>query len=118
MGPLKDGSIMPTATAANNSFLAEQATSLRRRLQPYRRMQLRVPKRVHDSFDEHKEIVEAILAGASGAVAQTARHDPGRAVHGFHGTVRRYLLAGDNLSVEPQSRFAEQRFPRSVSFAA
>lgn len=48
---------------SKNSFLAEQATALRRRLQPYRRMQLRVPQRVQDSFDEHKAIVEAILAG-------------------------------------------------------
>ena len=48
---------------SNNSFLAEQATALRRRLQPYRRMQLRVPKRVHDSLDEHAAIVEAIVAG-------------------------------------------------------
>lgn len=48
---------------SNNSFLAEQAMALRRRLQPYRRMQLRVPRRVHDSFDEHEAILEAILAG-------------------------------------------------------
>lgn len=48
---------------SNNAFLAEQATALRRRLQPYRRMQLRVPQRVRDSLDEHDGIVEAIVAG-------------------------------------------------------
>ena len=47
---------------SNNSFLAEQATALRRRLQPYRRMQLRLPRRVHDSLAEHDAIVESILA--------------------------------------------------------
>lgn len=51
------------AAGSNNKFLIEQAKVLRRRLQPYRRMQLRVPQRVHDSFDEHEAIVEAILAG-------------------------------------------------------
>lgn len=48
---------------ANNSFLAEQATALRRRLQPCRRMQLRVPRRIQDSLMEHDAIMEAILAG-------------------------------------------------------
>ncbi len=48
---------------SNNTFLAEQVSALRRRLQPYRRMQLRVPKRVHDSLAEHESIVEAILDG-------------------------------------------------------
>ena len=48
---------------SNNLFLAEQVTALRRRLQPYRRMQLRFPKRVHDSFDEHEAIVKAITSG-------------------------------------------------------
>jgi len=46
-----------------NTFLAEQAGALRRRLQAYRRMQLRVPKRIRDSFEEHQSIVDAILAG-------------------------------------------------------
>jgi DNA-binding GntR family transcriptional regulator len=46
-----------------NRFLAEQAGALRRRLQAYRRMQLRFPKRIRDSFDEHQGIVDAIIAG-------------------------------------------------------
>ena len=49
--------------SCNNTFLAEQAATLRRRLQPYRRMQLRVPKRIHDSVQEHQAIVDAIFAG-------------------------------------------------------
>ena len=46
-----------------NGFLAEQAGALRRRLQAYRRMQLRFPKRIRDSFDEHRAIVDAIVSG-------------------------------------------------------
>ena len=48
---------------SHNSFLAEQASLLRRRLRPYRRLQLRVRDRIRNSFLEHQEIVDAILAG-------------------------------------------------------
>lgn len=47
---------------SNNSFLTQQVTALRRRLAPYRRMQLRVARRIRESFDEHQQIVEAIVA--------------------------------------------------------
>lgn len=46
-----------------NGFLAEQTGALRRRLQAYRRMQLHLPKRIRDSFDEHQAIVDAIILG-------------------------------------------------------
>jgi DNA-binding GntR family transcriptional regulator len=49
--------------ASHNSFLNEQATSLHRRLRPYRRLQLRVRNRMHTSFDEHEAIVQAIEDG-------------------------------------------------------
>lgn len=52
-----------------NRFLAEQARALRRRLQAYRRMQLRFPRRMRDSLDEHQGIVDAILSG-DGALAE------------------------------------------------
>jgi DNA-binding GntR family transcriptional regulator len=48
---------------SHNSFLAEQASALRRRLRPYRRLQLRVRDRINNSYSEHQEIVDAILAG-------------------------------------------------------
>ena len=57
-----------------NSFLAEQAGSLRRRLQAYRRMQLRFPKRIRDSYDEHQAIVDAIISGAE-SQAETLLRD-------------------------------------------
>lgn len=48
---------------SHNGFLAEQARNLRRRLRPYRRLQLRVRDRVATSYSEHQGIVDAILAG-------------------------------------------------------
>jgi len=48
---------------SQNTFLAEQARALQRRLRPYRRLQLRVRNRVKASFDEHGAVVDAIIAG-------------------------------------------------------
>ncbi len=49
--------------AAHNTFLAEQAAQLQRRLRPFRRLQLRIRNRVGTSFAEHQAIVDAIVAG-------------------------------------------------------
>lgn len=49
--------------ASHNEFLAEQTNALRRRLKPYRRMQLRVRDRVSTSFEEHERICQAIKQG-------------------------------------------------------
>lgn len=57
-----------------NSFLAEQAKLLRRRLQAYRRMQLRFPKRIRDSFDEHQQIVDAIISGDEAGAEELLRN--------------------------------------------
>lgn len=54
--------------ASGNTFLAEQANALQRRLKPYRRLQLRVPGRVARSLAEHDDVLEAIRS-----------HDPQRA---------------------------------------
>jgi DNA-binding GntR family transcriptional regulator len=59
--------------ASHNSFLAEQASALHRRLAPYRRLQLRVRGRIATSTAEHKHIVEAILAGNSETAAALLR---------------------------------------------
>ncbi|CAN7659611.1 GntR family transcriptional regulator [Rhizobium rhizogenes] len=50
-------------TASHNEFLTEQCIALHRRLQPYRRLQLRVRNRVATSFSEHDAVVEALFAG-------------------------------------------------------
>jgi len=49
--------------ASHNAFLAQQARQLQTRLKPYRRLQLRVRNRAARSLEEHRRIVEAILAG-------------------------------------------------------
>jgi DNA-binding GntR family transcriptional regulator len=46
---------------SHNRFLFEECSTLRRRLKPYRRLQLRVPDRLETSFAEHEAIVKAVL---------------------------------------------------------
>jgi DNA-binding GntR family transcriptional regulator len=46
---------------SHNHFLLEQCSALRRRLKPYRRLQLRFPGRLGTSFAEHESIIRAIL---------------------------------------------------------
>lgn len=48
--------------ASHNEFLREQATALHRRLKPYRRLRQRFRNRMHISFGEHQQIVDAIFA--------------------------------------------------------
>ncbi len=47
---------------SRNAFLAEETLKLRNRLAPYRRLQLRQPDRIANSFREHLEVLEAIAA--------------------------------------------------------
>jgi DNA-binding GntR family transcriptional regulator len=49
--------------ASGNSFLIGQATTLHRRLAPFRRLQLRVNNRLKTSLREHEEIATAIING-------------------------------------------------------
>lgn len=61
--------------ACRQEFLSEQTRALRKRLKPYRRMQLQVRDRVRNSFAEHQEVVEAIAAGdPEGAAAAMRDH--------------------------------------------
>ena len=46
---------------SHNQFLAQQCGALRRRLKPYRRLQLRFPGRLRASFAEHESVVRSIL---------------------------------------------------------
>jgi DNA-binding GntR family transcriptional regulator len=58
---------------SHNSFLAEQASALHRRLGPYRRLQLRVRDRIATSCAEHRHIVAAILEGDGERAAELLR---------------------------------------------
>jgi len=48
---------------SHNSYLADQTRALRNRLAPYRRLQLRQRQRLSESYQEHGEILDAIVQG-------------------------------------------------------
>lgn len=56
--------------ASGNGFLAAEARRLQRRLQPFRRMQLRVRGRMGQSMAEHHRILDALERGDA-AIAQS-----------------------------------------------
>lgn len=58
---------------SRNSFLADQARALHRRLRPYRRLQLRVRDRIATSYEEHEAVVNAIIAGDGERTAELLR---------------------------------------------
>ena len=58
---------------SHNAFLADQARALHRRLRPYRRLQLRVRDRLKLSYDEHEDVVNAIVAGDSERTVELLR---------------------------------------------
>ena len=57
----------------HNRTLATVARSQQRRLQPYRRLQLRVHGRLAKSFDEHEAVAEALLKGDGVAAGERLR---------------------------------------------
>jgi DNA-binding GntR family transcriptional regulator len=59
--------------ASGNEFLIEQTLEMQRRARPYRRLQLRAPARIANSFAEHEEIVAAIKEGDAELAAETLR---------------------------------------------
>lgn len=59
--------------ASGNEFLVEQTLEMQRRARPYRRLQLRAPTRIADSFAEHEAIVAAIQNREADLAAQTLR---------------------------------------------
>lgn len=59
--------------ASGSGFLTEQARALHRRLQPYRRLQLRVRNRMAVSFQEHESIMAALAAGDAELAATRLR---------------------------------------------
>ncbi|MGN6551365.1 MAG: GntR family transcriptional regulator [Pararhizobium sp.] len=49
--------------ASGNTFLAEEASRLHKRLKPFRRLQLRVRGRMKQSMREHRDVQEAVREG-------------------------------------------------------
>lgn len=59
--------------ASGNSFLSGEAKRLHKRLQPFRRLQLRARGRMMQSLDEHRAILSALEAGDAEAAADSLR---------------------------------------------
>lgn len=59
--------------ASGNSFLMGEAKRLHKRLQPFRRLQLRVRGRMHQSMDEHQKILSALEMGDAEKVGAVLR---------------------------------------------
>ena len=58
---------------SGNGFLEREALRLNRRLQPFRRAQLRAPGRMRQSMAEHEAILTALENGAPEAASETLR---------------------------------------------
>ena len=58
---------------AGNSFLEQECLRLQRRLQPFRRTQLRLRGRLKQSMREHEQIVSALEAGDAQQAATAIR---------------------------------------------
>ncbi|WP_432745286.1 GntR family transcriptional regulator [Streptomyces sp. JH002] len=59
--------------SCGNEYLRQQVRALKRVLQPYRRLQLRVPDRMRRSLAEHRTIAQAITCGDAEAAETAAR---------------------------------------------
>ncbi|NGO69699.1 GntR family transcriptional regulator [Streptomyces boncukensis] len=59
--------------SCGNEYLRQQTRALKRALQPYRRLQLRVPDRMRRSLAEHRAIADAVAAGDAEAAEDAAR---------------------------------------------
>ncbi|MFK8250393.1 GntR family transcriptional regulator [Ancylobacter terrae] len=60
-------------TATGNRVLRAEAVRLQTALQPYRRLQLKVPRRMAASLAEHEAILAALLAGDGAGAAERIR---------------------------------------------
>lgn len=74
--------------SCGNEYLTRQSYDLKKVLQPYRRLQLRVPDRMRRSLAEHRTIAAAIVAGEQDAAENAARDHVLVQVHEFSEFVR------------------------------
>ncbi|WP_306258831.1 GntR family transcriptional regulator [Pararhizobium sp. IMCC21322] len=103
--------------ASGNGFLTGEANRLHKRLQPFRRLQLRVRGRMVQSMDEHKAILSALEAGDAETTGRLLRDHvaiQGEKFHdlmaGFHGQSEGQSLgqSDEKLNGRPVSRVAGQ----------
>lgn len=80
---------------SGNSFLAQEAFKLHRRLKPFRRQQLRFRGRMGQSMAEHEAIVAALRAGQPVAAADALREHVAVQGEKFHS-----LMAGLRRAAE------------------
>lgn len=60
-------------SATHNSYIAEQALALRNRMAGFRRAQMFEPERFRRSFEEHRDIVDAVMRGDGEEAARRMR---------------------------------------------
>ena len=60
-------------SATHNSYVAEQALALRNRMAGFRRAQLLEPQRIGKSFEEHRDILEAVMRSDGEEAARRMR---------------------------------------------
>ncbi len=80
---------------SGNSFLEQECLRLQRRLQPFRRMQLRVRGRLKQSMAEHEAIVDAVIAGDGDAAAEAIRQHVSVQGEKFHNLVATLKTAAE-----------------------
>ena len=93
--------------ASHNTFLAEQAAALQRKLRPFRRLQLRVRNRIQRSYEEHQAIVDAMRDGDGERAVRSVRSHvivQGERFADLVASLSR--LEGQSPAGEPQARFA------------
>tara|TARA_R110002094_G_scaffold215950_2_gene186756 strand:+ start:17196 stop:17864 length:669 start_codon:yes stop_codon:yes gene_type:complete len=83
--------------ASGNSFLISEAKRLHRRLQPFRRLQLRVRGRMRQSMDEHRNILSALEAGDAETAGRVLRDHVAIQGEKFHDLMASY-------QTQPESR--------------
>lgn len=86
--------------SCGNEYLRQQVHQLKRALQPYRRLQLRVPDRMRRSLAEHRTIAAAVRAGDSETAEDAARDHVLVQVTEFSQLVRTWRAAGSPTSAE------------------
>ena len=60
-------------SATHNAYIAEQALALRNRMAGFRRAQMFEPERFRRSFEEHRDIVDAVMRGDGEEAARRMR---------------------------------------------